>query len=145
MMELRFLMASSATAVVRSIVRRTEFFCIRDLSNGASRSTTIERGQYTVTANRRIFRKEKNIEKLTSCIIEALVCQCFRVTAYTRLNKAPYNAGSFGNEWGVKYSFLMELTTALVNGEHSEDIIDADMTEYRRVAARRKFIERRST
>lgn len=138
-------MASSATAVVRSIVRRTEFFCTRDLSKGASRSTTIERGQYIATANGRIFRKEKKNKELTSCIIEALVCQCLRVSAYKRLNEAPYNAGSFGIKWGVKYSFLMELTTALVNGEHSEDIIDADMTEYRRVAARRKFIERRST
>ena len=41
---------------------------------------------------------------------------------------------------GVNYSFLIELTTTLVNGEHSE-CFNKDMAEYRRVAERRKFIE----
>jgi hypothetical protein len=88
-----------------------------------------------------IFRKGKKKE-LTSRIIEALVCQRLRVSAYKRLNEAPYNAGSSGIEWGVNYSFLIALTTQWVNGEHS-DLVGVCMAEYRRVAARRKFIERR--
>jgi hypothetical protein len=39
-----FSMASFATAVVRSMVRRTEFLCLRELSKGASSNTTIEQG-----------------------------------------------------------------------------------------------------
>lgn len=88
------------------------------------------------------FRLNK---QLTSCIIEALIRQCLRVSAYKRSNEAPYNAGSFGMKWGVNYSFLIELTTTLVNGEHSENFNGVDMAEYRRVAARRKFMNRRST
>lgn len=92
-------MASSATAVVRSMVRRTELVCIRDLSKGASRSTIIERGQYIAEANQRIIQLNK---EPTSCIVKALIRQCFRVSAYNQLNKAPYNAGSSGMKWGVK-------------------------------------------
>lgn len=81
------------------MVRRTELVCIRDLSKGASRSTIIERGQYIAEANQMIIRLD---EELTSCIIEALIRQCLRVSAYNQLNKAPYNAGSSGMKWGVK-------------------------------------------
>jgi hypothetical protein len=63
-------------------------------------------------------------------------------TCISRSILAPYNAGRSGKRVGDIYSFLMELTTAWVKGEHSVDGLETFIVEYRRTAVRTKFIER---
>lgn len=132
-------MASSATAVVRSMAKRTEFLFARDLSKGASRSTAIDPGQYIGSFIASIKRCKAHILCYQSFCLPMLPGICVE-----KVKQSSIECGELSDQVGITHSFLIELTTALVNGEHSEKLKDStDMAEYRRAAVRRKFIGRR--
>lgn len=101
--------ASSATALVRSTVRMTEFICRRIGSNGASRSTFWISQSFIDSQWRRA-----SPGKPTSSIVN-LVCQGFWITQRTQLNLA---IGSYQSESSSgTYSFRIEFITARVKGD----------------------------
>lgn len=72
-------MASSATALVKSTVKRTEFICLRTGSKGASRRTVarmvsgLAHGYYDRVRSRH-----------TAGVVEALVCESLRISGRSR-------------------------------------------------------------
>lgn len=98
--------ASSATAFVRSTVKRTEFICLRIGSKGASRSTF----------NLISYRSYKCLNRW----IHIQYCQNFcQLTLLDTLieNGQPMIRDSQGRVTINTHNLLMEFTTALVNGE----------------------------